>query len=76
MVNDKRGATLDVPCICRYRTISGEFVGRTSCVLCHGSGVVTKKACADCGGTGKVGAKCPSCKGLGYRDIDNSRDFV
>lgn len=71
MVNKKRGATVEVKCVCA--TTDGR--GRVGCIKCYGSGVVEKTACRHCGGTGKVGSKCPDCKGLGYRDIDNTGDF-
>ena len=64
MANTERGATVEVPCICRGRN--------SHCGLCGGTGTVTKKACRRCGGIGKEGpnAKCPDCRGDGHRDID------
>lgn len=66
MVNEVRGSTVEVKCVC---AVGGQ--GRTGCPKCFGDGVVLKTACRHCGGTGKVGSKCPDCKGLGFRDIDN-----
>lgn len=73
MVNERRGPIVEVECICAYRSISGERRGRVNCVLCSGTAIQVKKSCADCGGTGKLGKNCPSCKGVGFRDLDNER---
>jgi hypothetical protein len=48
-------------------------IGEQSCVKCYGDGYVNKRACRTCSGTGKVGGKCPDCRGIGWRDMDNSR---
>lgn len=41
------------------------------CVICTGSGLMTKRSCQRCGGTGRTGGVCVDCRGLGWREIDN-----
>lgn len=68
--------TIKVACVCsRVHPVAGEeFVrlGDPGCVKCAGEGFVQKKACHACSGTGKLGGKCPDCRGVGWRDLDNS----
>jgi hypothetical protein len=63
-LNTVRGKTVKADCLCRGRN--------SRCVMCNGDGHLVKKSCLRCGGMGKDGgAKCPDCKGRGWRDIDN-----
>ena len=65
MANTERGTTVQAACVCRGRN--------QRCAYCDGQGTVTKKACLRCGGVGTEGpnAKCPDCRGVGWRDLDN-----
>lgn len=66
--------TVKVPCVCsRLTSVEGEMtrLGRPGCVKCAGDGFALKWACRACKGTGKVGGKCPDCRGAGWRDMDN-----
>ena len=66
MANKKWGPVVEVACICNGK-------GGPSCPGCEGFGVVEKKSCMACGGTGKEGGvagKCNHCRGQGWRDDD------
>lgn len=54
--------TLEIACIC---------LRKAGCFKCEGTGKVFKLACRRCLGSGKDGGRCPDCRGLGYRDMDN-----
>lgn len=62
-LNERYGSTIQADCSC------GGLNG--GCVNCDGAGVVTKRACRRCGGTGHTGGLCVDCRGAGWRELDN-----
>jgi hypothetical protein len=56
---------VEVPCVCRG--------GNPTCQQCGGTGNARKVACKTCGGTTKHGGqRCPDCRGVGWREIDQT----
>lgn len=67
VLNQAPDSTVTVACLCRGR----------GCPICDGTGLLSKRACMRCGGTGSdsrvkdLAPTCRDCRGIGYRDLDN-----
>jgi hypothetical protein len=44
------------------------------CQKCAGSGWQAKRVCPGCQGVKIPGYKCPDCRGVGWRELDNGFD--